>query len=336
MPMRNVSLAATTPTRRSILVGLSGLVLASRSPTVIAQGAFPNRPITLIVPGLPGGGIDPIARAISEHAGKSLGQPIVLDHKPGATMTLGPATMASNARPDGHTISIVVSTIVRIPLMQKVAFDPIADFTHIIQLCEVTVGIVTRSDTPFASLADVVTFAKANPGKLTYGTPGVGSGAHFGIEQFARKAGIALTHVPFRGAPEGIAALLGAHIQLYVSASEWKPNVAAGQFRLLGVFTEMRRPTWPDVPTLTELGYPSGLGAATFGIAGPKGMPPMVIERLHDAFKEALDDPRTRESLARHELVPSYRSGADYRNHLEETARIDKEMVAALGLQRKG
>lgn len=335
MSMGNVDLVALTHTRRHVLLGVSAFALCRPDLSAIAQDGFPSRPITLIVPGQPGGGFDPIARAIAEHGSRSLGQPMVLDHKPGGTMTLGPATMAANAKADGHTVSMIVSTIVRIPLMQKVPFDPLADFTHIIQLCELTVGVVTRADTPFVSLADVVASAKGNPGKLTYGTPGIGSGAHFGFEQFTRKAGIAMTHVPFRGAPEGIAALLGGHIQLYISASEWKPQVAAGQLRLLGVFSEARRPSWPDTPTFAELGFPTGLGAATFGIAGPKDMPPAVVVRLHDTFKAALDDPHTREILARHELVPSYRSGPDYRKQLEDTAAIEKQMVAALGLQRK-
>jgi tripartite-type tricarboxylate transporter receptor subunit TctC len=336
MSMRNVSPAVRKHikhTRRDVILGGAAFALCVRDG--LAQDAFPSRPVTLIVPGLPGGGFDPIARAISEHAARSFGQPVVLEHKPGGTMTIGPATMVANARTDGHTVSMIVSTIVRIPLMQKVPFDPLADLTHIIQLCELTVGVVTRADMPFSSVADVVEFAKNNPRKLTYGTPGIGSGAHFGFEQFARKAGITMTHVPFRGAPEGIAALLGGHIQLYVSASEWKPQVAAGQFRLLGVFSETRRASWPDTPTFTELGFPTGLGAATFGIAGPKGMPPGTVVRLHDTFKAALDDPKTREILARHELVLSYRSGADYRRYLEETALVDKEMVVALGLQRK-
>ena len=335
MFMRNVSAAARQRTRRDVMLGASAFALCVGDLDALAQDVFPSHPVTLIVPGLPGGGFDPIARAISEHSAKSFGQPVVLDHKPGGTMTIGPATMVANAKTDGHTVSMIVSTIVRIPLMQKVPFDPLADLTHIIQLCELTVGVVTRADMPFGSVADVVEFAKGNPGKLTYGTPGIGSSAHFGLEQFARKAGITMTHVPFRGAPEGIAALLGGHIQLYVSASEWKSQVAAGQFRLLGVFTETRRASWPHTPTFTELGFPTGLGAATFGIAGPRGMPPGAVVRLHDTFKAALDDPKTREILARHELVASYRSGADYRKYLEETALVDKEMVVALGLQRK-
>lgn len=332
---RDVSPAVPMPTRRTVLAGLAGASVLGPGRRAAAQTPFPSKPITLILPGLPGGAFDFFARPMAEPIAKSLGQPLVLDHKPGGTMTLGPASMAANAKPDGHTLSIVVSTIVRIPQMQKVAFDPFADFTHIIQLCEVAVGVVTRADQPFNSIADVVAYAKENPSKLTYGTPGTGSGAHFGMEQMARKAGVKLTHVPFRGAQEGVPAVLGGHVALYISASEWKPQVLSGDLKVLGVMSASRRPSWPNAPTFDELGYPSGLGAATFGIVGPKGMDPMVVAKLHDAFKAAGEDQSVLQAWASRELVPNYRSGPDYRQHLSEIESLDREMVAALGLQRK-
>ena len=217
--------------------------------------------------------------------------------------------------------------------MQKVAFDPLTDFTYILQLCEVTIGVVTASHQPFQTLADVVAYAKVNPGKLTYGSPGVGSSAHFGMEHFAQIAGISMTHVPF-GAQEGIAAVLGGHIMLYASASEWKPQVAAGQMRLLAVYTDERRDSWPDVPTLKELGYATSLATATFSIAGPKGMDPAVASKLHDAFKHALDTSAVRQSLARYELVPSYAGPEKLRRDLEELAQAEIAMTARLGLRR--
>ena len=334
MSMCNGSTTAPTPSRRNILAAFAGASACGFGVSA-AQAGFPVKPIVLILPGLPGGAFDFFARPLVETAAKILGQTVILDHKPGGTMTLGPAQMAATAKPDGHTLSVVVSTIVRIPFMQKVSFDPIADFTHIIQLCEVAVGVVTRSDQPFKSIADIVAYAKDNPGKLTYGTPGVGSGAHFGMEQMSRKAGITLTHVPFRGAQEGVPAVLGGHVTMYISASEWKPQVQAGQLRVLGVMSAKRRPSWPDAPTFDELGYPSGLAAATFGIVGPKGMDPSIVATLHDALKQASEDASVRDAWANRELVPHYRSGADYRQHLTDIAKLDQEMVALLGLNRR-
>jgi tripartite-type tricarboxylate transporter receptor subunit TctC len=335
MQMRKRNRAARFTVRATLRAAALAAGLIGPAGGALGDQPFPSKPITLIVPGLPGGAFDPPARALAEHVSRMLGQPVIVDHKPGGTMTLGPTTMAHNARPDGHTLSMVVSTIVRIPLMQKVAFDPFADFTYILQVCAVTVGIVTGSEQPFQSLSDAIEYARANPGKLTYGTPGVGSGAHFGMEHVAQVAGISMRHVPFRGAQEGLPAVLGGHVMLYVSASEWKPQVEAGQLRLLAVYTEERRTSWPHTPTLKELGYASPVAAATFGIAGPKGMDPAVTGKLHDAFKAALESPAVRQTLAKHELVPSYAGPDAYRRGLEEVARADKVMVERLGLRRK-
>ena len=327
MQMRKTNPAVQLP-RRAFLyaAGTAAILLGATASAVLADHPFPSKPITFIVPGAPGGALDLAARALSEQVSKTLGQPLIVEHKPGGTQTLGPATMAASAKPDGHTISLVASTIVRVPLMQKVAFDPFADFTYVLQVCTVTVGIVTASDQPFQSLADVIAYAKANPGKLTYGSPGIGTNAHFGMEHIARAAGVAMTHVPF-SVQQGIPAALGGHVMLYASASEWKPQVAAGQMRLLAVYSDERRESWPDVPTLKELGYASPVAAATFGIAGPKGMDPAVAAKLHDAFKAALETSAVRQALVKHELVPSYAGPAELRKSLEEVAMADKVMV---------
>lgn len=143
-----------------------------------------------------------------------------------------------------------------------------------------------------------------------------------------------MTHVPFR-AQEGIAATLGGHVMLYVSASEWKPQVTARQMRLLAVFSDERRDSWPDVPTLKELGYVTPLAAATFNIAGPKGMDTAVAVKLHNAFKAALEAPAVHQSLARYELIPSYAGPDQVRKELEQLAHAEKVMIERLGLLRK-
>ena len=333
MQMRKTNPAGRFAARAIVGVLAAAAGLAATAVANAADQPFPSKPVTLIVPGAPGGALDLAARALAGEVGQALGQPIIVDLKPGATQTLGPATMAATAKPDGHTISLVASTIVRVPLMQKVAFDPLMDFTYILQLCEVTIGVVTASHQPFHALSDVIAYAKANPGKLIYGTPGIGSSSHFGMEHVAQTAGISMTHVPFK-AQEGIAAVLGGHIMLFASASEWKPQVAAGQMRLLAVYAEERRDSWPDVPTLKELGYATSLATATFSIAGPKGMDPAVASKLHDAFKHALDTSAVRQSLARYELVPSYAGPEKLRRDLEELAQAEIAMTARLGLRR--
>ena len=275
-----------------------------------------------------------MARPVTEHAARTLGQPVLLDHKPGGGFAIAPATLAT-AKPEGYALSIVVSNIIRVSLMQRLPFDPLADLTYILQVCDVAVGISARSDLPFKTIPELVAYARENPGKVTYGSPGVGSGAHIGMEQLARKAGIKLTHVPFRGMQEAIPAILGGHIMLLTSALEWKPHVETGQLRVLAMMTTERRALWPDVPTLSELGYASPLNFASFAIAGPKGLPAPIVSRLHDAFKAAIDDPAVKVALVSRELLPSYRSGADFRRHLEAMIPLERETVTALGLGRK-
>lgn len=334
MSMRNVRTAVSTPTRRSAL----GLITSTAlSPFVSAAGAeapFPSRPISLFVPGLPGGAFDFMARPVTEHMAKTLGQPITLDHKPGAGFAIAPAALAT-AKPDGYALSVVVSTIGRVSLMQRLPFDPVADLTYLLQVCDVTVGIAARADLPFKTIPELIAFARENPGKVTYGSPGVGSGSHVGMEHLARKAGIKLTHVPYRGMQEAIPAILGGHIMLLASALEWKQYVETGQLRVLAMMTAERRSIWPDAPTLAELGYASPITTASFAIAAPKATPAAIVTRLHDAFKAAIDDPAVKTALISRELLPSYRPGADFARHLETTMPLEREIVTALGLGRK-
>lgn len=335
MSMRETNPAArTTLTRRSTLRLITGAAIATHIVPAQAEEPFPIRPISLFVPGLPGGAFDFMARPVTEHAAKTLGQPVVLDHKAGGGFAIAPAALVT-AKSDGYTLSIVVSNIGRVSLMQRLPFDPLADLTYILQVCDVAVGISARSDLPFKTIPELVAYARENPGKITYGSPGVGSGAHIGMELLARKAGITLTHVPFRGMQEAIPAILGGHIMLLTSALEWKPYVETGQLRVLAMMTSERRSIWPDVPTLGELGYGSPLNLASFAIAGPKGLPAPIAARVHDAFKSAIDDPGVKAALVSRELLPSYRSGADFRRHLETVMPMEREIVTALRIGRK-
>ncbi len=153
-------------------------------------------------------------RAIAEAVSKRLGQPVVVDNKPGAAGTLGPATMAAGARPDGYTLSQMPISVVRIPIMQKTTFDTLRDFTYIAQLTGYTFGVTTKADSPFKTWVDVIKFAKENPGKVTYATPGTGTSLHIAMEQIAAKEGVKFTQVPFKGGAETNAAVLGGHTML--------------------------------------------------------------------------------------------------------------------------
>ncbi len=242
--------------------------------------------------------------------------------------------MAASAKPDGYTIGQVAVTVFRLPFMQKTSWTH-EDFTYIIHLTGYVFGIYSSASAPFTNWKELVEYAKANPGKVTYGTPGAGTSLHLGVEQIAEKAGIKLTHVPFKGTAEVIAAVAGGHVMLGAgSIGAAKPLVEAGKARYMNVWTAEPRKSFPGVPTLVELGY--GLVVESpWGIAGPKGMDPKVVAKLHDAFKKAIEEPAVLEALERYEMKPDYKSTADYVAAVKQQVQIEKALIERLGLSKK-
>ena len=319
--------------RTGLKTMLAAAALAVLSGAASAQD-YPTKPITLIVPWPAGGSTDISMRAIADSASKILGQPIVVDNKAGGGGTVGPATMAAAAKPDGYTISQIPITVFRLPLMQQVSWDPAKDFTYIVHLTGYTFGVTTNADSQFKTWKDVVDFAKANPGKVTYATPGAGTSLHVGMEQIATRAGIKLTQVPFKGGAETNAAVLGNHTMLQADSTGWRPLVDAGKLRLLMVWTSKRSPNFPDVPTLNELGY-SMVYDSPFGIAGPKGMDPKIVAKLHDAFKKAIEDPAVIATLAKFDMVANYKNTPDYVKFVAEVTDSERKVIDSLGLAKK-
>ncbi len=319
--------------RNIITSALAAAAVAATAATAMAQ-SYPTKPITMIVPWPAGGSTDVAMRAIAEAAPKHLGQPIVTDNKAGASGTLGPATMAATAKPDGYTIAQMPITVMRLPLMQKVSWDAEKSFTYIVHLTGYTFGITTKADSPFKKWQDVVEFAKANPGKVTYATPGAGTSLHIGMEQIADAAGIKLTQVPFKGGAETGAAVLGGHTMLQADSTGWKPLVEAGQLRLLTIWTANRSKVWPEVPTLKELGYPFVFDSP-FGIAGPKGIDPKIVQILHDAFKKAIEDPAVIATLEKYDMVPRYMNTKDYEQAVRDVIKQETTALGKIGLLKK-
>jgi tripartite-type tricarboxylate transporter receptor subunit TctC len=317
---------------RFLTLAVAGLAIFM--PAVAFAQAYPAKPVTMVVPWPAGGSTDIVMRAISEAAAKHLGQTIIIDNKPGASGTLGPAVMAANAKPDGYTLAQIPITVMRLPLMQKVTWDARKDFTYIVHLTGYTFGITTKADGQFKTWQEVVAFAKDNPGKVTYATPGAGTSLHIGMEQIAAKAGIQLTHVPFKGGAETNAAVLGGHTTLQADSTGWKPLVDAGQLKLLAIWTAERSKNWPDTPTLKELGYPFVFDSP-FGIAGPKGMDAEVVKKLHDAFKKALEEPALIATMAKYDMVPRYLDTESYRKAVEEVITSEQAALEKIGLSKK-
>lgn len=329
--------------RRNVSLGMASLIAAAAAGTSIAQAQeFPAKPITLLVAFPAGGAGDIVMRAMAEVASKKLGQPIVVDNRVGASGTLAPATMAATSKPDGYTISQTVLPVVRVSLMQKVSYDPIKDFTYIANLTAYTFGIVSKADGQFKSWDDVVKFAKENPGKVTFATPGVGTSLHVGMEELLARANLKMTHVPMKGAGESSAAVLGDHVMLQVDATNWKPLVQAGKLKPLMVWGQRRLKSLPDVPTLSELmpamkadgGIPA-MFESPFGIAGPKGMDPAVVKKIQDAFEAATKDPGVIATLDKYDMTPQFMSSADYSQFMTGALAIERKTLERVGLLKK-
>jgi len=311
------------------VAALAAVALAAGS--AAAQG-YPNRPITLICPWPAGGSTDTHLRKLSELASKHLGQPIIVENKPGAGGMLGPAGMARAAAPDGYTISQFHINGLRQPHMQKVDWDPLKDFTYIIGVSGYTFGMVVKSDSPIKSVADVIAYAKANPGKFSYSSTGIGTSPHLVVEELASKAGVQLLHVPFKGNADSTQALMGGHVMAQSDATGWGKFVDAGTFRLLVTFGEQRT-RW-GAPTAKELGY-DVVFDSPYGIAGPKGMDPKVVRILHDAFKKAMDDPEHHKVLQQLDQIYWYKSPEDYAKWAAENWVTERAKVERLGLLLK-
>ena len=311
------------------ILGLAaGLLLA-----LAAQAqSFPAKPITLICPWPAGGGTDIHLRKLGEIASKHLGQPVVIENRPGGSGMNGPATMAKTAKPDGYTISQLAITAYRLPHMQKVDWDPLTDFTYILGVAGYTFGIVVKADSPFKTFQDLIAYAKANPGKLSYATPGSGTSLHLAMEEIGAKANVQFLHVPFKGYADGATALLGGHVMVQVDSTGWARMVDAGQVRLLATLGD-KRTRW-NAPTVKELGIDT-VSNSPYGLVGPKGMAPQVVKVLHDAFKTAMDDPDHLKTLQQLDQAYWYKSTEDYAKWAAETLKAERATIERVGLLLK-
>ena len=293
---------------------------------------FPSKPVTLIVPWPAGGSTDIYFRKLGEITARHLGQPLVIENRPGGSGMNGPATMAKTARPDGYTISQLAITAFRVPHMQKVDWDPITDFTYIVGLAGYTFGIVVKADSPFRTFQDLLAYARANPGKLSYATPGTGTSLHLAMEEIAAKAGVQFLHVPFKGYGDGAIALMGGHVMVQVDSTGWAKQVDAGAQRLLATLGD-KRTRW-NAPTVKELGVDT-VSNSPFGLVGPKGMPREVVKVLHDAFKKSLDDPEYLKMLAQLDQPAWYMSSEDYGRWAVDMLKAERATIERVGLLLK-
>ena len=318
-------------TRRAALVGASALPFAAAGP-VRAQAKFPDRPIRLIIPWAAGGPADAGFRILAQSVSKKLGQQVIVDNKAGASGIMG-AMALQEAKPDGYTISQMHMSVLRQPLLNKqLTYNPINDLTYILQITGFIMGVVVKADAPWKTLPELLAYAKANPGKLNWGTLGIGSTQHLAMERVGlAQGGLSWTHAPYRGTADTLRALLGGEIDFASESSGWAPMVQAGQLRLLAVFTAERAKRFPDVPTVKELGIDVVVDSPG-GLIGPKGMDPAVVAVLADAFRAAAQEPEHLKFLENMDQPLILLDGPAYKAAMAKTYEEEKELLRRLNL----
>ena len=311
---------------RSLLIVLA-LMMCAFVASGPARAEYPERPITVLVSFAAGGSSDMSFRALAIGAEKYLGQNIIIENKGGGGGTLALANIA-NAKPDGYMICQAASTgIVRAPQLQKVTYKPLKSFTPIMAYVGAhNSGLVVKSDAPWKTMKEFVEYARKNPGKIKYGTPGVGSAPHHGMEFVAHQENIKLIHVPYTGSAPAMTAVLGGHIEAGSVGPELVPFVQSGQFRLLGTHEEKRSSAFPDVPTFKELGY-DWYNETVFSVFGPAGLPPPVVTKLETAFTKGMETPQFKSVLEKLNLIPAYYNARDYDKFLKDLwVKLEKSM----------
>ena len=271
---------------------LAGAVLAGAAGLAHAQ-AFPSRPVTIVIPFPPGGISDNSTRVIAQKAAAGLGQPIVIENRPGAGGQIG-ADVVKNAKPDGHTLYLanIGSHGINQSLYSRLSYDPIKDFEPITILFSSPNLVVVPASSPVKSMAELIAYAKTKPGKASYGSQSIGSGGHLSGEIVKAKNGLDLVHVPYKGSAPVLTDLVAGRIDfLFDPITTALPFVKDGKLRALAITADKRSPLVPDVPTLAELGYAGYDVNPWFGLAAPAGTPRPIIDRLNAEFAKAANDP---------------------------------------------
>jgi tripartite-type tricarboxylate transporter receptor subunit TctC len=299
-------------------------------PAARAQSSYPERPIRMIVPFAPGGGSDISARTMSTELGQALGTTIVIDNRPGAGSTLG-ADIASKASPDGYTLFLGnISMAFNAALYKKLPFNALRDFAPISLATEQPNIIVIHPSVPANTLQEFTALAKSQPGKMTYGSAGLGSGTHLAMEMLMMSQKIKLIHVPYKGTGPAVAALLGNETNAFMSTfASALPHVKANRLRALAVTTKKRADTLPDVPTVEQSGVPGFEYATWYGVLAPAATPKPIIDKLNKAIVGVLSNPDMKDRYAKQGVTALPTTSAEFsklfRSETEKWAKVVRE-----------
>ncbi len=281
------------------------MTLAVCGTTALAQEPYPNHPIRIIVPWPAGGGVDVVIRAVAEKLTTSLGQQVIIDNRPGATGNIG-AGMGAKAPPDGYTLTVVSApTAISMSLYKNLPFELGKDFAPL-GLVASSPYVLVVSPSIGNSVKDLITRAKAAPGKLSYASVGPGTQQNLVGEMFKHQAGVNIVHVPYKGGPPALTDIMGGHIQMmFHGAPAVLTFVKGGKVKAAAVASAQRLPLLPDVPTMAEAGFPNIDGKEWYGLAAPAGTPAEIMARLSSELNKALSAPALREQLAAQGYEPA-------------------------------
>jgi tripartite-type tricarboxylate transporter receptor subunit TctC len=298
---------------------------------------YPNRAITLVIPFAPGGSTSIVGRGIADKISELLGEKVVVDNRPGAGGTIGTKAVAKS-EPDGYTLVLGYTGTLAIgpSLYKNVGYDPRKDFAPIGLIGNAPNSLVVNPSFPARTVAELVAYAKTNPGKVNFGSAGAGTASHITGEYFARSAGITLVHVPYKGTGPALTDLLGGHIPMaFAPIPASHPNVSAGKLRALAVTSITRSGLLPDVPTMVEAGLPGFDASLYYGLAAPAGTPRTIIDKLNKVLREALASDEVRKQLGNDgtEITPG--TPEDYADFIDKDEKKWAQLVKASGAEQE-
>ncbi|MEA2987518.1 MAG: hypothetical protein QOG83_229 [Alphaproteobacteria bacterium] len=311
---------------QSLLAGALAFIAALASGA--AWAAYPERPVTIVVPFAPGGANDVVVRAIQQPLADALGQPVVIENRGGAGGSVG-AAFAARARPDGYTLLMAATGFVVNPsLYDKVAYDPVKDFEAVAELTTFPVIYTVRPELGISTMPEFIAHARARPGVLNYSTPGAGTLPHLATELLKLHTGIDMVHIPYPGAAPAAQALLSKTVDIAsISISVAKPQIQAATMKGLAVSGGERWPELPDVPTIAEAGVPAALADTWQGIVVPAGTPKEAVDRLAKALTEVMRRPDLRERLLNAGFHSTGRGPADFRARIVDEVPKWKDVI---------
>jgi tripartite-type tricarboxylate transporter receptor subunit TctC len=306
---------------------------AAAAPLPALAQAWPSKPVTIIVPFAPGGGSDFIGRFIAQRLSTALGQPVLVDNRPGAGSLLG-VEVASKAKPDGYTLALIATSYTVLPALYKMSFDPVADITPVIQISQGPMVLVANPNIPAKTTKELIEYAKKKPGGLNMASAGQGSITHLAGELFAVRAGIKVTHIPYKGTGPALTDTISGTADIFfTSTATALQHIAAGKLRAIAVTTTKRLPALPDVPTIAESGVPGYEAVLWHGLIGPKGMPKEVVERINAEVTKSLGLKETTETLQGDGVAPAGGSAAQFGAQIKKDIEIWGKVVKDAGVK---